>query len=162
MAETEQYVPRQIIERMEEIVRNEMLDYGYYVSDEIERPDLAEIGAVCGGRRACAVGSLYLAAGIKPIVREYDDEPIARLPGTDPSERLMFMMTRPALRTAYEALNDAANEYIDREGIEVNREPDFYGAHSYHGDLEVLFETGDPAIGRDELLTVTARAKELV
>lgn len=62
-----------ILDRMLEVVDNDMLARVGYVSSTIVRPDLAEQGAVCGGHNACAIGSLYLAAGVQPLkADDYD------------------------------------------------------------------------------------------
>jgi hypothetical protein len=53
-----------IVERLRSIASNEMLMQGSYLEKEVSRPDLAASGSPCGGRRACMVGSFFLAAKV--------------------------------------------------------------------------------------------------
>jgi hypothetical protein len=129
---------REVLARMATIVKNEMLVHNEYVTDRVERPDLAETGAVCGGRRACAVGALYLAAGVRPRRMEYG----ASLPGVLPENRRAFLRRRPALKLAYDELNAAAGRYAARNGIEHGEGREF--AYGDSGLLEQLFEHGLP------------------
>lgn len=101
------------------IADNEMLIQGDYVTAEIVNPELAKKGAVCGGRKACLVGSTYLAHGVK-VWRE--DGGLFETWRRDD-----FMRTRPALRLAYEALNEAALRLIKREHRDVIAEWSYDG-----------------------------------
>jgi len=60
------YTPAQILDRMAEIAANDMLVRGKYFEPFVSNHNLAESGAVCMGHRACAIGALWLAAGVKP------------------------------------------------------------------------------------------------
>lgn len=61
------YAPRTIdkalavLDGVVTISGNEMLIHGTYVSG-VTRPDLAAKGSICGGRQACLIGSVALAA----------------------------------------------------------------------------------------------------
>jgi hypothetical protein len=46
-----------------EIAKNEMLVRGNYITGIVD-DKLKQQGAICGGRQACLVGSLYLAHGV--------------------------------------------------------------------------------------------------
>lgn len=115
------------------IAEREQLQQGIYVSHNIDQ-ELKNEGAICGGRQACLVGSLYLAHGVKAektgsktswynyykgdwerdeagdmvYIDEYE------LPGVDPDNRDEFMQKRAALRLAYQYLNLAAHNYIKK------------------------------------------------
>lgn len=94
------------LDNMQEIVEGEMLIRGSYISPKIQVPERE--GAICGGRRACALGSLYLAAGIDPVL---DDLGYSDLDNTAPSERYLEFQERPYLGLAYDAMNKAAEAY---------------------------------------------------
>lgn len=100
--------PIEILRGVIEIASNEMLIRGTYLTSDVVRPDLAETGALCGGRQACAVGSLFLAAR---VLRE-DIGFFA-----DMDERVDFMSDRPALAQAYAALNEAAVQHVAENEI---------------------------------------------
>lgn len=115
-----------ILGRMESIVRNEMLTRGVYVTDHIVDPELAEQGAICGGRQACMVGSMWLAAGY------------LTLPGvTIVEERQEFLAERPALAMAYDAMNSVSHDYIIDQDLHHWRWEDRY---PIEGWMEALFE----------------------
>lgn len=118
----------EILEGVREIGNNEMMTRGNYVSHDVVRPDLADKGAICGGRQACAVGSLFLAAGVP-----FD---IAARVSTG-FERHRFMADHPDLRAAYDALNAAAYRYIGDHELSER----FGEENSRLGWAEVLFES---------------------
>lgn len=124
-----------ILSRMEEIARNEMLTRGVYVTDYIVDPELAEQGAICGGRQACMVGSMWLAAGVK---LEPDEVGQLTLPGvTIVEERQEFLAERPALAMAYDAMNSVSHDYIIDQDLHHWRWEDRY---PIEGWMEALFE----------------------
>lgn len=155
----------EVLDGMDEIVRNEMVRRGVYVTAEIVNPDLREQGAVCGGRQACAIGSAYLAAGVR-LKRDEDGDLV--LPGVEQRERDEFLRRRPALRTALEALNAEADAYIARNKLE-----EFISGAFWHDSIEALFESkrgdgwdddgnwrdGRPLVRRDGLRRIIERAK---
>src|SRR5688572_27543090 len=51
-----------ILDGVVAISGREMLIHGTYVTSDVVRPDLAREGAICGGRQACLLGSVALAA----------------------------------------------------------------------------------------------------
>src|ERR1044072_1662169 len=63
IARTDEFRAVWTLNRMREIVLNEMLMHGEYSTAVVDERR-AEEGAVCGGRRACAVGSLWIAYGV--------------------------------------------------------------------------------------------------
>lgn len=91
----------QTLDNLAQIVKNERVIHGIYIDSSVD-PEFS--GAVCGGHKACLIGSTWLAYGIK---MEDDD-----LPGALPSERSFFLRNRPALRAVYDALNDAAERKV--------------------------------------------------
>lgn len=136
------------LDEMTEVINNEMLLHGRYVTEAVECPDLAAAGAACGGRRACAVGALFLGAGVKAKG--------LNLPGAFPHERPGFLAHRPGLRLAYDALNKAAAKKHPRLLARVAAESDDYHYDENDreisqvklvGALEALFESGylDPS-----------------
>ena len=137
-----------ILDNMREIVRNDMLLRGQYLTDHVARPDLKEQGAVCGGHQACAVGSLYLAGGVKP--RRYRDhwgEYVYELPGVEAGHaRRRYLRRKPALRAAYDALNAAAERYCKRHKIDLREHHNADGQEidnfdvDLFGAMESLFE----------------------
>ncbi len=122
-----------ILDRFQQIVGNEALVRGAYVTPVVAP---SRINKVCGGRNACAIGSLWLAAGVAPVFKYSTWE----LPGTL-TGRAEFLENQPAaLRLAYGVLNEAAEFYAVQSGIhwcEVEDEGEMY-----EDSLENLFETG--------------------
>ncbi len=147
--------PHLILDRMAQIVDNDMLVRGDYVENEVTRPDLAESGAICGGHRACAIGSLWIAGGLDPENAYVKGTP-------DPfayDRRETYLSDKPALRRAHAALCSAAEDYGDRRDL-------FVAGDAFWPDpLEALFETGeddDGPINPRELLTVIDMAREIL
>ena len=123
-----------ILDGMESIARNEMLTRGVYVTDDIVSPQLAEQGAICGGRQACMVGSMWLAAGVK---LELDEVGFPRLPGVTLGERQEFLAERPELAMAYDAMNSVSHDYIIYHGLSNWR---WEHRNPTEGWMEALFE----------------------
>lgn len=138
------------LEGMRQIVRREMLARGNYVEDEISNPRL--VGALCGGRKHCAVGSLWVGAGVRPRILFGSLE----LPGVLQSHRKRFLRRRPGLRVAYVALNAAAAEFAKRRHLRISDSP-------HWAPIEALFEGyyGSYLTKRD-LLSIIAAAKRKV
>lgn len=133
------------LDGMVEITKNEMLARGVYFSDQVVRRDLAESGALCGGRRACLIGSAWVAYGVK-----LDKEAV--LPGTDEDERHQFLRNRPALNAVYKALNNAAQRKFDRDPDLVERD--------HESAAEALFEGNyGERINRTDILRLIASAR---
>jgi hypothetical protein len=156
----------EVLDNMETIVRNEMVQHVGYVTDTVVRHDLAESGSICRGHQACAVGSLWLAGGVE--FQEYYG--LLTLPGVECSYagRIDWLEANDywGLLEAYEALEAAAQEYLDSNALVVNIGQRAYGA------LESLFESYDEEIYDEEsdgyliephqLVDVIARARELL
>lgn len=143
------------LDGMGQIVFNEMVVRGEYVSDEI---DETKVASICGGHKYCAVGALYAGYGIKPqrANHPFDSEDYYLLSGVDEHERASFMQDKPALKLAYSALNDAAIVFVDN-----HPEIDIYWG-IWNAPIESLFEEADPEIGRQDLLDVIGHAQELI
>lgn len=137
---------------MATIVRAEMVEQGIYISEEIVDPDRAD--AICGGRKACAIGSLWLGGGIKPDILEGPSGEIwdVRLPGTEQSDRNDFLHPRHGLRVAYNALNESAEAYMERHNPSLDTQ--------FDAPIERLFEGGD--VQKDDLLKIIRSAKERI
>lgn len=120
------------LEGMAEVVRNEMLAQGRYVR-HLTRPDLAASGAICGGHQACAIGALWMGAGIKPRRDVWGEWMLEG--ADDSSNRDVFLEDRPGLRLAYNALNDAADRYV--------HDHDLSPTASFSSSMERLFESLD-------------------
>lgn len=160
----EELTTDQILHRMEIMLERDMLVHAAYVSDDVEDEELAAAGAVCGGHRACAVGHLWIAAGVQPVItpNEYQVEGVVELPGVWPiSDRDDFLAARPPLREAYDALNEAADDWAISAGMYGLR--DAYGntqSGCYGGALEILFE--EYGVGADTLTEVVQAARRKV
>lgn len=139
------------LEGMRQIVRREMITTGCYIDEDISSPQLARSGAICGGRKHCAIGSLWAGYGIKPFKRSG----FVQLPGVHRDTRKRFTKTRPGLRLALNALNAAATEFADKNNISV------YNA--FDDNIENLFEGhyGDKLSKRD-LLGIISKAKRSI
>lgn len=136
------------LEGMRQIVRREMLIAGCYIDDEISNARLARSEAICGGRKHCAIGSLWAGYGVKPKWRNG----YLYLAGVERDIRNRFTKTRPGLRVALDALNAAANQFAEKNGIRI------YGI--YNDSIEDLFEGhyGNKLTKRD-LLNIISTAK---
>lgn len=150
---TEVQDPIKILDGMRQIALADMMDDIGYISPRVVRPERRD--AICRGHKACAVGSAWLAAGVRPrwfpgsTTRVY-------LPGVEQgSDRNRFLSRRPALRRAFDALNEAAAEYTITHSIVPI---DYYSA-----PVEALFESEDPKLNRRRaMLSVIASAKRKV
>lgn len=151
------------LDGMRDVVKNEMLTHGTYVSSEIENHVLAAAGAVCGGHKACAVGSLWLGGGVR-MKSLFGG---AVLPGVEEEERRSFLRNRDGLRVAYHALNDAAERFMARHP-EVKKRGTSYRV--FEAPVESLFEEHQVQqangryrdVGRQELLPIITAAKRIV
>lgn len=146
-----------VLDGTSEVVRNEMIRRGVYVSNEIVKPELKEAGSICGGREACAIGAAYLGARVR-MLRDFDGDLV--MPGVEQDKRTEFLRNRPALRTAIEALNAEADAYIERNDLERHINRGLY----YRDSIEALFEAKHryhqrPLVRRDALLRIIERAK---
>jgi hypothetical protein len=168
------YSAEETLDRMAEIVRAEMTVRLSYVGS-IVRPDLAESGAICGGRQHCAIGALWVAHGV-PYLRDADDDDVD-LPGVAQSERLDFLDRDPELALAHDALGAAADAFAERSGrrpISVDlgypglsyayppeSAPSYRYGFSSVSKIEALFE-GMIDLSKDDLLGVVLDARERV
>lgn len=150
-----------------QITKNEMLKRGDYLSVVVDQKLAAE-GAICGGRRACLIGSAYVGAGIKVNT---DGEVWGRkLPGVDPDERADFTARRPGLRLALDALDVAAGKRVEglsrRQQEKIAEWRESYVALDAPGIVaEALFEavTSGPArLNRDGILALVDEARAVI
>lgn len=144
------------LDGMAEIVRREMLISGTYVEDEVSRPDLAAKGTICGGRKHCAIGSFLVGGGVKPVIETLGWGTYVELPGSKEDERAAFFRHRPGLRLGYDALNQAARAFAERNGFEIE--------WTFGSDLEGLFEHNwkRGRLTKRDLLKVIAAARRIV
>lgn len=145
-----------IVERAREIIDVDVdLRRGCYYR---EHPGL------CTGRRACAIGTLWLAAGIEPVPESTVG--FFTLPGVGKkAEREAFLAERPALDLAYEAVNATARVYYDEHPNldAVNSSVDYVAMDELMGDawdseLEALFEETDIDVDGMRAVFATAAA----
>jgi hypothetical protein len=139
------------LEGMAQIARHEMLTQGSYIDTEVSNPRLAKAGAICGGRKHCAIGSLWTGYGV-PLkwIGSY-----VFLPGVVEAERADFMRNRPALRAAYDALNAAAVSFADRRSLHLDSQ--------WESAAEALFEGHYQVdVDKRDMLRVIASAKRRV
>lgn len=158
------------LDNMVLIVEAEMLIHMDYVTNDVMDPERGREGAICGGRKACAIGALWLAHGIKPEIWGVEDDG-ATLPGIHYDERYDFMYYRPELRRAYDVLNKAATEKADAiaqsRGSEniARMRPEIVRQADMCGMAEALFESNlldeEGFVGK-QLIDVIDRAKELL
>lgn len=133
---------------MKQIVENDRLIHGDYISDAFD-PKMST--AVCKGYKYCAIGSLWAGHGEQPITTNYGTS----LRGVAHNERIVFLAERPALALALIALNHAASEYMEINGIELSN----YDYTASYDDIERLFESErGNAVGRPEMLEVIGNA----
>lgn len=105
----------QVLDGIQEIARAEMLEHGLYLSEKVENPDRS--GAVCHGHKACLVGSAYLGYGVR---RRYDPWGYWELPGVGMNaDRTKFVAKRPGLKLALESLDQVAERWMKRRGVQI-------------------------------------------
>lgn len=146
------------LDNMREIVKNDMLTRGEYISQSIQDRELAEKGAVCGGRRACAIGSMLLAHGDKPFDAGWG--PLILEGSEDVAE---YAERRPALKAVLDALNAEAEKFIEnnpRVQTSIARRH----ANVFEVPIERLFEGayGTKLVDRDTMLKLITGAKRQV
>lgn len=139
------------LEGMRTIVHHEMLMRGAYVDNEISNPRLK--GAICGGRKHCAIGSLWVGAGVKPQILPHGID----LPGTGSEERDEFLRPRHGLRLAYDKLNEAARGFAKDNMIKLR-------GGEFDADIEQLFEGhyGSTLTKRDMLKIISAAKRKVI
>lgn len=159
----------QILDNMEFLVERERLVRGSYLEQKLD-PELS--GALCQGHRACAIGSLWLSAGVPvEVITNSDSTALGYyLPATDDYEREEFLNDKPGLNRALDALNKATEEFAVDHDINLTRIMEDSG---YQDPIEALFEhnlnesseeEADPEyiLSRDDLLSIIIEARTLV
>lgn len=119
-----------ILDGMAGIVQREMLKAGLYLSHHVVRQDLADAGSLCHGHEVCAVGAMWLAGGIQPVVDMSTQ--CWRLPYTSPSEREPVLSRDPALALAYNTMNELGEQELENF--------EWRGSGMYEGGMEKFFE----------------------
>ena len=144
------------LDGMRKIVQHEMLARGVYVTEDIENPHLAQAGAICGGRQHCAIGSLWVGGGIKYTFSSYGE---ITLPGVQQHERKKFLSHRPGLRLAHRALNEAAETFSQKYGLDDDERADTF----FEDPIERLFEGfyGSELTRRDMLNIISAAKRKV-
>jgi hypothetical protein len=152
--------PIKILDDMTEIVKNDMLVRGQYVSNKIVDHDLYNSGAICRGRQACAVGSMWLAAGVPVNINWYEE---AELPGASIG-RADFLdeEQNSGLRAAYNAMNIVSQCYVNAHNIDLKM-----SLLTGNDPMEQLFEHGDQPLGcgqelLNNMLMLIEQAKDLI
>lgn len=154
---------------MREIVENEMLVRGEYVTPVVNK-ELAETGAVCGGRKYCAIGSLWAGYGIQPRLANVNpssawaDFPVldgaiekattsTYSPWNGVIGRSEFLAEHPALALALDHLDAVAKEFAEANDLTDDIDPEFSSI------MEGLFEsTDDHDLSRNDLLDIINEA----
>jgi hypothetical protein len=124
-----------ILDGVKQMARREQLIRTTYIGQGVDEK-LRERGAICGGHKACLIGSLFLAAGVQPTGNERVGYELHQ---AEPRSRSNSMARRPALRLAYDALNLAA----ERSEAKLVKEfgDNWWGGHAIvQGRAENLFE----------------------
>lgn len=129
---------------MRTIVKKEMALAGEYISDEIDE-EKKNTGAICGGHKTCAIGSLWIGYGIKPRRRHGG----FLLAYTGQDQRARAYRKYEGLGLAVGALNDAALAAADRNG---------YTLADFKDPIEALFEGEEYGRMRTDGLTLDKAA----
>lgn len=130
------------LDGMGAIVAREALVKGTYAE-----PDRKFSDAICHGHRYCALGSLWAGAGHVPKRAQE-----GYMEGIEQEDRDGFFRYRPGLKAAYDALNTATEDFVEKH--DLHRHID----HDFDAPLEGLFE-GSLDVGRIELLEIIGNAK---
>lgn len=127
-----------ILDGFQTIVESEAIAHGWYITDDVQNPELKAKGALCNGQRMCAIGSLWVASG------EYRRLPNGTIRLTGTQSQRDYIATRPALKLVYEVLDEVSREYVEDHRI-------FLPKAGWEGWLEVLFESGFTKLGLRDL-----------
>lgn len=144
------------LDGMQQIVEREMVTKGTYVTQYVADPELKD--SICEGRKYCALGALWVGAGITPVTvgetQRSNGFSEARLPGIVSHERKGFMADHPALQRAYTTLNQVAVDYAESN--------DIVSDNAFDSELETLFESDEAYVGRDGLLEIIQSARQII
>lgn len=115
------------------------------------RPDRHE--PLCDGVQACAIGSLYLAAGIPAFLHRDGASLKVHMFHTGAQHRyygaeFIERHANRGLKIALEALDEAAIEYADEKGMHLHSEhvgvEALFEGNSWAGGDQYIFEHGEP------------------
>lgn len=154
-----------------------------------------DLEPLCNGWKFCAIGSLMLAGKVTPTMHyrkggDYSGAPLSEvysfsretqligegiyvrftIMGSDENERrdMWDSGEYEGLRLAYDALNKAADEFIERHEIPANHLASFAPRieQLFEGEVQFTDEDGDecarPVLDEDDLYGVVMRAAEIV
>jgi hypothetical protein len=125
----------EILENMRIIAKADMMEAGMYLSESVVNPGRKH--QICRGHKACAIGSLWLAGGvkIKPTIPTSRFGENWELPGVDEAGRDEFLRHRHSLRMAHDVLNEASVEYMEKHKLT--------GSPDFSDPIESLFESDE-------------------
>lgn len=109
---------KDIVSGVRTIAKNEQLLRGSYVTDKVKTPALAAEGAICGGHKACLLGSIALAdptANFQPYLATIYADRLSFTP--DPSYITSYhpeVRPGPAARLVHSVFSDIAKARIER------------------------------------------------
>lgn len=157
----------EIINGIVEITKREQLQQGMYIFPDKDEK-LAASGAICGGHKACLLGSAWLSAGVKPVISRDTLGTIigAYLPALEDgsTERKKFLRNRPALKLALQTLDALADDKLPPKKRGPYR-PDEYASpvRDFESQAEQFFEVTlknkPQAAIRKEILALCQAAK---
>lgn len=133
------------IDGMAEINDAEMMHPGTYVTDVV-RPERKH--AICGGREACLIGSMFLAYGVRAGEAE-TYSPAGAL-------RRDYLDRHPDLGVVYDVLNEVAGEILVKRGYGATGTPH----RDVLGNAEYLFENA--GADQDDVAELLAGARRRI
>ena len=147
---------RQILTSVAAMVRDHRLVRGMYVQKGDNLPTLPA-APLCNGYEACAIGALYMSAGVKPrMIQDFwGGGEYLGLPGVDSTDAYVARSRNAALKVAYAALNAAAERELARRKGEWDPEDREYSG--FDSAVEFLFE--ETLIDDAGMLKVVNRAR---
>lgn len=129
------------LDNMEQIAKAEMMVQGTYITDYVVAPE--RVDAICGGRQACLLGTMWIANGV-PL----DD--VENSVGDDTS-REEAMEERPSLKVVYDAMNEEAVKLSKQLGMRTH-------LRNWHSPAEALFELD--RLSKDQVLVLINRTRK--
>jgi hypothetical protein len=137
--------------------------FAQHYDDEAQytvEPSQTGPATICNGERVCLLGALWSAHGDARLVPVGSSGDTVILDGVMTSGREAYLEERPALKVAFEALNEEAKT-LHGERPYLSADSAYYDEYEPSASYaEALFEGGD--LGRDDLLELIARARKRV
>ncbi len=165
-----------ILDGIEEISRNQMLVRGTYITDVVDQ-DLAAAHSICGGRQACMVGSMWIAAGVWIMHNGEMELPgvtIHKMPNgsgivysdyPNMNMREIVLTTRPDLKLAYDTMNEVSFDHPKAQGIglnPVNAMEDLFERPAYEDDEDGGCIEFGPLLTDDDLFDILDTARDRI